>query len=460
MTDTHPVTPLPASVSAHLARSAEPGFDAWRRSIVRLNGCTNPIHLVGSTALADPATGEVLHTYTPETDGGRLLIACGNRRTAVCPTCARLYRTDTYHLVRVGLVGGKEITPEVGGHPRVFATLTAPGFGPVHTRRERDGRVVACRPRKAADHCPHGMPLGCHLRHAETDLRPGEPLCPRCYDYAGAVLWQAHAGKLWHRFALELRRELARLVGLSRTEFTDVARLSYVKVAEYQRRGLVHFHAVVRLDGPDGPVAPPPAWATAELLTNAVRTAAELVRLPALGADVVGRRTLRFGPQVDVRPIASLAPDPDTRLSSAAVAGYIAKYATKGAEPAGAVDRRIHHARDLAELPVRAHTLRMIGTCWWLGGLETFEPLGLRRWAHMLGYRGHFSTKSRRYSTTLTDLRQARTDHRAQERHAALGLANRHVISVGNWRYAGRGYTPEAAVLAASVREDGGDHDA
>ncbi|MFJ4687822.1 replication initiator [Streptomyces sp. NPDC088789] len=458
MTDYRPITVLPASVSALLARAAEPGFDAWRRNILRLGGCVNPIHLVGSTALADPATGEVLHTYTPETDGGRLLVACGNRRAAVCPTCARLYRTDTYHLVRAGLVGGKEVTPAVGGHPQVFATLTAPGFGPVHTRREGAGRVGACRPRGTADHCPHGVPLGCHLRHTDNDPRLGEPLCPRCYDYAGAVLWQAQAGQLWHRFTLELRRELARRVGLSRTEFAEAARLSYVKVAEYQRRGLVHFHAVVRLDGPDGPATPPPTWATAELLMDAVRAAAELVRLPAVGADVIGRRVLRFGAQMDVRPIA--APDPDGRLSSSAVAGYIAKYATKGAEPAGAVDRRIHHARDLAELPVRNHTLRMIGTCWWLGGLEPFAPLGLRRWAHMLGYRGHFSTKSRRYSTTLTALRQARTEHRAQERHAALGLAGRSVISVGNWRYAGRGYTPEAAVLAASVREGGGGHGA
>ena len=30
------------------------------------------------------------------------------------------------------------------------------------------------------------------------------------------------------------------------------------------------------------------------------------------------------------------------------------------------------------------------------------RTLRLRPWAHMLGFRGHFSTKSRRYSTTLT----------------------------------------------------------
>lgn len=183
----------------------------------------------------------------------------------------------------------------------------------------------------------------------EDDPRLGEPLCPRYYDYAGAVLWQARAGQLWHRFVMELRRELARRIGVPREEFGEVARLSYAKVAEYQRRGLVHFHAVVRLDGPEGPGASPPGWATTGLLAGAVRVAVGLVRLPGLGVDVVGRRVLRFGAQVDVRAIASS--EAGERLTSAAVAGYIAKYATKGAESAGAVDWRIHHASDLATLP-------------------------------------------------------------------------------------------------------------
>ncbi|SFD72697.1 hypothetical protein SAMN05421773_1262 [Streptomyces aidingensis] len=122
------------------------------------------------------------------------------------------------------------------------------------------------------------------------------------------------------------------------------------------------------------------------------------------------------------------------------------------------MDGRIRRASDLALLPVRAHTLRMIGTCWWLGGLAPFEPLGLRRWAHMLGYGSHFVTKSRRYSTTLTALRTARAEHRAQQQLTALGLADRAAVTVGHWRYAGRGYSPEAALIAASVREGGGGH--
>lgn len=110
-------------------------------------------------------------------------------------------------------------------------------------------------------------------------------------------------------------------------------------------------------------------------------------------------------------------------------------------------------------MPVRAHALRMIGTCWWLGALEPFAPLRLRRWAHMLGYRGHFSTKSRRYSTTLTALREARAEHRAQEQRAALGLDDGTTVLVGNWRYAGRGYDPEGTLVAASLRGGGDGHD-
>src|SRR3954452_16268035 len=286
-------TNLTTNAAALVARASEADFAAWRRNIVRLGGCTNPIHLVGAATVYDTTTGAALLTYGSDVYGGRLLIACGNRRATVCPACSGLYRADTYQLVRAGLVGGKNVTEAVSGYPRVFATLTAPGFGPVHTRREHDGRVRACRPRRVGESCPHGRPTGCLERHSTDDLRLGEPLCPHCYDYAGAVLWHAFAGRLWHRFGLELRREVARRAGLSRTEFGEVARLSYAKVAEYQRRGLIHFHAVIRLDGPDGPDSDTPAWGTVPLLVDAVRAVVGRVSLIAPGARVIGPRVLR-----------------------------------------------------------------------------------------------------------------------------------------------------------------------
>jgi hypothetical protein len=41
----------------------------------------------------------------------------------------------------------------------------------------------------------------------ETDaLALGTPLDPDTYDYNAAVLWNAHAGALWRRFSIYLRR--------------------------------------------------------------------------------------------------------------------------------------------------------------------------------------------------------------------------------------------------------------
>ena len=59
-------------------------------------------------------------------------------------------------------------------------------------------------------------------------------------------------------------------------------RVSYVKVAEYQRRGALHFHVLVRLDRAQPKdqaelVEPPQGEFDAELLERAVRAAVEHV---------------------------------------------------------------------------------------------------------------------------------------------------------------------------------------
>ncbi len=52
-----------------------------------------------------------------------------------------------------------------------------------------------CRPRRSLGVCPHGRPLSCTLRHGADDPVVGEPLCPECFDYRGAVLWNAHVSR-------------------------------------------------------------------------------------------------------------------------------------------------------------------------------------------------------------------------------------------------------------------------
>ncbi|TQL96014.1 hypothetical protein FB559_1531 [Actinoallomurus bryophytorum] len=432
-------------------RASSPEYQRWSAQIRQTGGCAQPIHLRGHVEHRDPLTGAVLHRYSTDREpDGVLRLACKTRRASRCPSCAEIYRADTYQLVRAGLVGGKGVPDSVTGHPAVFATLTAPSFGPVHVRRAQDGKVRPCRPRRGLGRCPHGRLQSCTERHSADDPRLGEPLCPDCYDYPGSVLFNALAPELWRRFTLALRRHVAKSAGLTARELRNILTVSFAKVAEYQRRGLVHFHAVIRFDGPDGPTTPPPGWATTEVLDRAVHHAAQAVTVTSPAARSFAARVLTWGDQVDVRPITTTGD-----LTDQAVAGYIAKYATKAAECVGTLDRRVRPTDDLDRLNIRDHARRLIAECQRLGGLPELADLRLAEWAHMLGFRGHFSTKSRRYSTTLGALRTARIVHNQREHQITTGRLplseEDQVLVVAHWQYAGQGHTPGEAFLSAAI---------
>ncbi|MFE7772868.1 replication initiator protein RepSA [Streptomyces sp. NPDC057445] len=430
----------PLTLADLLRVTSTPGFDRWREQIRRTGGCSDPIHLQGWTITKDRKTAETLYAYSTQAEpGGRLRLACGNRRASRCPSCAWTYAGDTYRLIRAGITGDerKDVPATVRDHPRVFATLTAPSFGPVHNR-PASGR---CR---------------CGTQHTEDDPALGTALNPERYDYAGAVLWNNYAGQLWQRFTIYLRREIAARAGLSQRALADVCRVSFGKVAEFQKRGAVHLHAVVRLDGPDGPDTEPPAWASVPLLDDAIRAAAARVAVTVPPAGPFPERELRWGTQVDVQPIGALGHED---LTEQAVAAYVAKYATKAAETTGTVDRRIGELCELDWLRLPAHTRRLIEVCWQLDA--EYPDRLLARWSHMLGFRGHFSTKSRRYSTTLGALRQVRADYRARQERQARGLPDIEpdteegsTLVLAHWTYAGHGHSPGESWLAQTIAQD------
>ncbi|MDC7337469.1 replication initiator protein RepSA [Streptomyces lydicus] len=429
----------PTTLGDLLRVASAPDYDRWADQIHRTGGCSDPIHLTGWTLTKDRTSGETLHHYSTASEpGGRLRLACGNRRASRCPSCAWTYAGDTYRLIRAGLAGDdrRDIPATVRGHPRVFTTLTAPSFGPVHNRPDRG----ACR---------------CGTHHRTDDPVLGTALDPETYDYAAAVLFNNHAGDLWQRFTTRLRRELAARAGLTQRDLKESARLSYGKVAEFQKRGALHFHAVIRIDGPDGPGTPPPSWASVDLLTESIRAAAahSYTSVTAPAARDQPARTFRWGTQLDVRPIKAFGDGSD--ITEQAVASYVAKYATKAAETTGTLDRRIGELAELDHHQVPEHTRRLITTC------KTLDPLypdrRLWAWAHMLGFRGHFSSKSRHYSTTLGELRAARADFRAAQEREAVGLKPPEpdtVLVLTDWQYAGHGHTPGEAALAATIARD------
>ncbi len=89
----------------------------------------------------------------------------------------------------------------------------------------------------------------------------------------------------------------------------------------------------------------------------------------------------------------------------------------------------------------------MIRTAWSLGARDDLKHLNLRKWAHMLGFRGHFPTKTRTYSTTLGALRAARAAwHR---RHTPPPSPTTLVIA--HWAYDGNGLTPDLERLATLI---------
>jgi hypothetical protein len=447
---------------------AGPGYARWMEQVAATGYCVHPVRLYGRVEHADAATGEVRTVYDTEREpDATLLKACGNRRASVCPSCSATYQADSFHLVAAGLRGGKGVPERVARHPRLFVTFTAPSFGPVHSRRVQGLLVYPCHPYRQGRICPHGKRAGCWQRHDEDDPRLGEPLCPCCYQAGAQVLWNALAGRLWSRTTIYLYRTLAKAAGMTEAELRRVVRISFAKVAEYQKRGAVHFHAVIRLDAATGCgcpacVLPPPEEFTAALLEQAVKEAAATVAVacPPVDEDQGVTLMARWGEQLHVRHITLGVDEDDKRLSAEQVAGYVAKYATKSTEALGVtLDHRIGEV-ELKGLDVPAHVAELVRACWELGARPSLVRLRLRKWAHMLGFGGHFSSKSRRYSTTLGALRRARVAYAMRRRRGdALPLDawgrpqdDQAEIVVASWIYVGRGYrTTGEAWLAASA---------
>jgi hypothetical protein len=153
---------------------------------------------------------------------------------------------------------------------------------------------------------------------------------------------------------------------------------------------------------------------------------------------------IRWGSQIDTRPIKADRDAGDGH--GAGVAGYLAKYATKDAQSGGGLDRRIRVEGVIERAELTDHARALMRSAW------TLSP----RWAHSLGFRGHFLTKARRYSVTFAALRAVRAEYRAQAdpwlaqiRARAIGG---QVVIRASFHYAGSGLSPAERAVAASIR--------
>jgi hypothetical protein len=98
-----------------LKRAADPDeSERFERQLRATGYCRQPVRLHGGVEWLDAGTGEVVRSYSTEREpDGTLLKCCGNRREAVCPSCARTYRGGAFQLVAAGMRGGKGVPETV-----------------------------------------------------------------------------------------------------------------------------------------------------------------------------------------------------------------------------------------------------------------------------------------------------------------------------------------------------------
>ncbi len=160
---------------------------------------------------------------------------------------------------------------------------------------------------------------------------------------------------------------------------------------------------------------------------------------------------------------------------------YLAKYATKSTEVTGHTSTRMTEEL-IAVYADRhgTHTERLVDACWRLAharwrcpaelcrhhhtcpacverhaAAASDEPspyARLRQWAHMLGFGGHFLTKSRRYSITFGLLRDNRVVYRRTQKagpEQADAATEPTTLVVNFLQFVGAGWrTPADAMLA------------
>ena len=302
--------------------------------------------------------------------------------------------------------------PRHGAHPPVrvrhlHRPLVRPGAHPPH---RPGGRAARCRPRRKADLCQHGRRLSCGQRHKDTDPALGRPLCPDCYDYAAAVVWNAHAPELWRRTTIAIRRQLVKTAKAAGPG----------KCSWRMRRWRSSRPAAWSTSTPSSALTPPPrrparpARPRHGQLLDAIQAAAASIWFATVAHPARPQGwDIRWGAQLDTRIIQlpPAAARPPT-LPSRPIWRDTPRKRPRRSAPSAC---RITAANVGFYGDPHRHQGRLIRAAWHHGSHTplTSSPLP---WAHTPGYPGHFATKSRRYSTTFRALRAARADYRRRQR--------------------------------------------
>lgn len=325
--------------------------------------CAHPIKMV------DVETAEVIE------------VRCKSRRIAQCPSCAALYRGDASNILRVGAL-------DSNADAFVWLTLGAPSFGDVHRVPRAPSKAMA---RKRKETKPRSCRCGVVHDEKRDDHLRGVPISPREYRYRDAVLWNRHVGALWHRTVDAIAEEWGE-------------RPEYVRVSEWQARGSVHFHCLIRV--PAGVLAGASGPKTAESLAAAI----EQICARVSTQDATGRTDIKWGGRsIHAEFIWDRHGD---SKSTRVLCGYMAKLCNYAAKDLGdevlVSDRSTQAGQHAARMAAEAGRLtcdhavcRENRTVRAMGANHLVRPCPARSHGNF-GYRGHTLTQSRRIICRIT----------------------------------------------------------
>jgi putative replication initiation protein len=240
------------------------------------------------------------------------VVDCKTRDFYSCPHCAALYRGDWQAIIRDGLYSLTEPARIV------FMTLTAPSFGAVHRIPSKSDTAKRSR-------------CSCGEAHTSADsaLR-GVAVDPERYDYLGQVAWNRDCGALWRLTLTYLRRALP-------FEF------DYVKVYEWQARGALHLHLILRL----------PPSATSDVVETIRRTCLSTTSPSKIDGEYRG-----WGERIDVADCGLYMPEDRGRMATSMdgvvryvgkVLGYVGKSLLEQASRVGSTyPQALEHFRRLS----------------------------------------------------------------------------------------------------------------
>lgn len=324
------------------------------------SACSQPLHFLCTE----------LHASTGELRRRHLERRCGSRLRSRCSSCSEIYAGDARRIIASGC-NGESLT---------WITLTAPGaeaFGRVHSASSLQGRTRRC---------------ACGIYHRPDSRVVGTPIDPSTYNYEKAAGFNAHCSRLFAVFVQKLRR----LTGDS---------VQLVRVIEFQRRGLVHVHALLK----------------GRVDEHTFRLAIQGGINPRTGRIIQATESggYRFGRQCDIRPV----------QDAARINNYLRKLVSYAVKTAGEdLVQGAEHSFAMAKAGAKTVSCGcrlddcQDGSRYFGSGPNKMiiaKPASHSCRRHKMarsgwGFRGHVLSASRGWGLTFTEIRQERCQYAAE----------------------------------------------